>query len=49
MDSPRALIIRDQRSEDEAPSELNVSRLIEIASARGYPETRIEWIEVRIS
>ncbi len=25
-----------------------MSRLIEVASARGYPETRIEWIKVRI-
>jgi len=48
MDSPRALIIRDQRSEDETPSELNVSRLIEIASARGYPETWIKGIKVHI-
>ena len=48
MDSPRALIIRDQRSEDETPSQLNVSRLIEIASACGYPETRIVRIKVHI-
>ena len=34
MDSPRALIIRDQRSEDETPSELNVSRLVKVTGAR---------------
>ena len=48
MYSPRALIIRDQRSEDETPSQLNVSWLIEIASACGYPVTRIKGIEVHV-